>query len=203
MQNLIAPLREFVREMTVLVGRTSDERELLATGRSHLAALIAADGWLPDAFSIPRPDRYGQYLLYCDPLERFSVVSLVWGPGQQTPIHNHTVWGLVGVLRGAEHCEEFELMGGVPRATGQVHTMQRGAIEAVSPTVGDWHRVSSASGASTSVSIHIYGADIGAVSRQKLDDHGKCSDFVSGYDNGVVPNLWGFKMASSGQRARQ
>ena len=40
------------------------------------------------------------------------MVSFVWGPGQQSPIHNHTVWGLIGVLRGAELCEEFELRSG-------------------------------------------------------------------------------------------
>ena len=42
-----------------------------------------------------------QYLLYCDPEERFSVVSFVWGPGQSTPTHDPSVWGLIGVLRGA------------------------------------------------------------------------------------------------------
>ncbi len=36
--------------------------------------------------------------------ERFCVVSFVWGPDQATPIHNHTVWGLVGVLRGGGAC---------------------------------------------------------------------------------------------------
>ena len=59
------------------------------------------------AFAEADAGRYRQYLLHCDPLERFSVVSFVWGPGQQTPVHDHTVWGMVGVLRGAEICEEF------------------------------------------------------------------------------------------------
>jgi len=197
MPDSIAPLRDFVRAMTVLVGRTRDERSLLAEGRQHLAALVCDDRWLPDAFAMPLADRYGQYLLHCDALGRFSVVALAWGAGQQTPIHNHTVWGLVGVLRGAESCEEFELRDGTPQATGLAHTMRPGSVEAVSPTVGDWHRVRNADGTDTSVSIHVYGADIGALRRQRLDDRGRLCGFVSGYDNTVLPNLWGDADAAS------
>ena len=190
MTHKIAPLREFVAGMTALVGRTSAEPHLLAEGRVLLAELIADDAWLPAAFAEPRTDRYVQYLLHCDPLERFSVVSFVWGPGHRTPVHNHTVWGLVGVLRGAEGCEEFTVQDGLPVATGQQHVMRRGAIEAVSPTVGDWHRVRHAWDDRAAVSIHVYGANIGAVQRHRLDDSGALRDFVSGYDNLSVPNLW-------------
>ncbi len=186
----IAPLRDFVSAMTLLAGQPTDEPQLLAIARDLLAKLIADDGWLPPAFAAPRPDRYAQYLLHCDPLERFSVVSFVWGPGHHTPVHNHTVWGLVGVLRGAEACEEFALQGGRPESTGRQHVMQRGAIEAVSPTLGDWHRVSHAGGVEAAVSIHVYGANIGAVQRYRLDASGTRHDFVSGYDNQTLPNLW-------------
>ena len=68
--------------------------------------------------------------------------------------------------------------------------MGPGEIEAVSPTVGDWHRVSSAMAEGTTISIHVYGANIGAVRRHRLDDLGRIVDFVSGYDSATVPNLW-------------
>ncbi len=186
----IAPLREFVVAMTGLVAQHPDERRVLAEGRAHLARLIAHDGWLPPEFAAPRPDRYAQYLLHCDPLERFSVVSFVWGPGQRTPVHDHTVWGLVGLLRGAERCDEYAWADGGPRPTGRSHVMEPGDIEAVSPTVGDWHRVSAALPDRASISIHVYGANIGAVKRHRLDDEGRLLDFVSGYDSARVPNLW-------------
>ena len=176
--------------MTELVSRSRDERTLLADGRRHLQALLARDDWLPSAFSAARSDRYAQYLLHTDPLERFSVVSFVWGPGQRTPVHDHTVWGLVGVLRGAERCDEYRLEAGTPVSCERHHVMKPGDIEAVSPTIGDWHRVSSAWDEGVSVSIHVYGANIGAVRRHRLDDAGAMLDFVSGYDNTVLPNLW-------------
>jgi predicted metal-dependent enzyme (double-stranded beta helix superfamily) len=68
--------------------------------------------------------------------------------------------------------------------------MRPGDIEAVSPTVGDWHRVSSALPDAVSVSIHVYGANIGAVRRHRLDEQGRVLDFVSGYDSAQLPNLW-------------
>ena len=190
MLDAIAPLRDFVVAMTALVDTTQEEARLLAESRVLLARLIVRDDWLPDAFSAGRSDRYAQYLLHCDPQERFSVASFVWGPGQATPVHNHTVWGLVGILRGAERCEEFEIRSGQPVATGGQHLMQRGDIDAVSPALGDWHRVSHAAGQAQTISIHVYGANIGAVLRRRLDPAGQTMAFVSGYDSTLLPNLW-------------
>ena len=187
----IAPLRTFVRGFTELVGSTTDEETLLSRGGVLLAELVRDDAWLPDEYATARPDRYAQYLLHCDPLERFSMVSFVWGPGQRTPVHNHTVWGLVGVLRGTEQSEEYELRDGLPVGPGESALMSRGEVDAVSPTIGDWHRVTNASD-DVSISIHVYGGNVGALHRRKLDENsGRLVDFVSGYDNAATPNLWG------------
>jgi predicted metal-dependent enzyme (double-stranded beta helix superfamily) len=187
----IAPLRNFVRSFTELVETTTAEDALLGRGRQLLAELVSDDGWLPEQYAVARSDRYAQYLLHCDPLERFSMVSFVWGPGQRTPVHNHTVWGLVGVLRGTEQSEEYELRDGLPVGSGRTATMSPGDVDAVSPTIGDWHRVTNASD-DVSISIHVYGGNVGGVHRNKLDENsGRLVDFVSGYDNAAVPNLWG------------
>ena len=130
-------LRTFVTEFARLVRRTDDEAEILTTGGRLLAELVAQDDWLPDPYAQPSPQRYRQYLLHCDSAEAFSVVSFVWGPGQATPVHDHTVWGLVGVLRGAELSQGYERCGGALAATGEVHRLEPGQVEAVSPTVGD------------------------------------------------------------------
>ena len=173
----------FVEAMTSLVDRHGDEPTVLREGRALLADLVQHDDWLPARAAIAREDRYAQHLLHRDPQSRFSVVSFVWGPGHRTPVHNHTVWGLVGVMRGAERCEECAVDGGMPRLSGAAHLMQPGDVDAVSPTVGDWHRVSSARDDGLSISIHVYGADIGQVRRHRLDEHGRIVEFVSGYDS--------------------
>jgi predicted metal-dependent enzyme (double-stranded beta helix superfamily) len=184
-------LRDFVIGIGTLLDRTRDERSLLEEGSASLGMLVAHDDWLPDAYAEPDPDRYRQYLLHCDSRERFSVVSFVWGPGQATPIHDHRVWGLVGVLRGAELSERFARYpdGGL-HAVGAVERLEAGEVEAVSPSVGDIHRVSNAFDDRVSISIHLYGSNIGAVERATYDAAGTPKRFVSGYANAVLPNLW-------------
>ena len=183
-------LTDFIGALGTLVDSTSDEDLILAEGGRLLAGLIARDDWLPDAYAQPDPARYQQYLLHCDSRERFSVVSFVWGPGQATPVHDHTVWGLVGVLRGAELSQRFERRAGAFAATGPVHRLERGEVEAVSPTVGDVHQVTNAFDDRVSISIHVYGANIGAVERATYDAAGRPKRFVSGYANTTLPNLW-------------
>jgi len=177
-------LPEFVRAFTRLIDQArDDESQIFADGKSLLAELVSHDDWLPDACAQPNPERYQQYLLYCDPKERFSVVSFVWAPGQTTPIHDHTVWGMVGVMRGAEVCEEFDRdpAGGLLRPSG-THQLPPGGIDLVSPRVGDIHRVSNAFADRVSISIHVYGANIGAVKRHVYElESGRMSPFVSGY----------------------
>lgn len=184
-------LRDFVTGIGALLDRTSDERSLLEEGSAALGRLVAHDDWLPDGYAAPDPHRYRQYLLHCDSRERFSVVSFVWGPGQATPIHDHRVWGLVGMLRGAELSERFARYpdGGL-HAVGAIERLEAGEVEAVSPSVGDIHRVSNAFDDRVSISIHLYGSNIGAVERATYDAAGTPKRFVSGYANAVLPNLW-------------
>jgi predicted metal-dependent enzyme (double-stranded beta helix superfamily) len=189
----IARLREFIQSFTnVIEQHRNDEERIFTDGKRLLSALIEHDDWLPDEFARPDPERYQQYLLHCDPMERFSVVSFVWGPGQTTPVHDHTVWGMVGILRGAETCEEFETepATGRLRATGS-HRLPRGSIDLVSPRIGDVHKVSNALADRASVSIHVYGANIGAVRRHVYEpETGRTKTFISGYSRNVTPNIW-------------
>jgi predicted metal-dependent enzyme (double-stranded beta helix superfamily) len=188
----LAKLRDFVRAFTLLADSGAQEAGILRDGRVLLANLVAVDDWLPARFAQPDPQRYRQYLLHCDALERFSIVSFVWGPGQATPVHDHTVWGMVGVLRGAECCEDFRVPAGPgPMTRSGVQDMAAGAVDLVSPSMGDIHRVSNGLESGVSVSIHVYGANIGTVTRNAYDpETGARRGFVSGYANDLLPNLW-------------
>ena len=189
----IARFRMFVQAFTRLAERHgANEARMLNNGETLLGDLVTHDDWLPQEFAEPSEQSYRQYLLHCDPLERFSVVSFVWRPGQKTPLHDHTVWGLVGVMRGEERCDEYaEAAPGKPmRATG-AHRVRTGEIDRVSPRIGDIHVVSNATQDRTVVSIHVYGANIGAVRRHTFEPAtGAAQEFVSGYHNRMAPNLW-------------
>ncbi len=187
----LQPLREAVRVLTRLADGQASEAVFLTKGKEILAQLISQDDWLEEDFRKPHPEYYQQYLLYCDPYERFSLQSFVWGPGQSTPVHDHTVWGLVGVLQGAESCMRYRQTVGGLVSEGPALILERGSVDAVSPTVGDIHKVSNAFSDRTSISIHIYGANIGNTRRHVFDTNtGAQKDFVSGYSSNRLPNLW-------------
>lgn len=185
------PLRQFITATTEILRRKPAESQALDSVGALLARLVARDGWLPEAMAQPDPQHYRQYLLHADPQGLFSVVSFVWGPGQATPVHDHTVWGLIGVLRGQEASQAYSPDAlGRPVAQGAPVTLRPGQVEAVSPRIGDIHRVAHAGDDPVSVSIHVYGANIGTVQRHAYDRHGGARPFVSGYSNAWLPNLW-------------
>jgi predicted metal-dependent enzyme (double-stranded beta helix superfamily) len=187
----IARLRSFVTNTAEIVETGSSEAAILAQLRPQLEALIAQDDWLPEAYAVTGGARYRQYLLYADPLDRFSVVSFVWGPNQGTPIHDHGVWGLIGVLRGEEVSIAYERRADGSLQAKPPERLGAGQIAMVSPESGDIHAIANGLADASSISIHVYGANIGRVRRSVFDaDTGIAHDFISGYSNDTVPNLW-------------
>jgi 3-mercaptopropionate dioxygenase len=174
----------FVGQVKSLIETAPHEEAVLSRGSAMLKDLVAHDDWLPDELARPHPAHYTQYLLHVDPQDRFSVVSFVWGPGQKTPIHNHTVWGLIGMLRGAEYSQGYlQQADGSLLVDGIPVRLERGTVEAVSPEIGDLHAVSNAYSDRVSISIHVYGANIGKVERAIFQLDGATKTFVSGYSN--------------------
>lgn len=186
-------LKHVVQAMTRLCAQDLDEPAMLAEAKPLMQGLVARDDWLADALAQPDPKFYRQYLLHADPLGRFSIVSFVWGPGQQTPVHDHTVWGVIAMLRGAEFSQPFAAEGtGALVPTAPARRLQPGDVEVVSPSLGDIHQVRNAFADQVSISIHLYGGNIGEIRRHVFDPAtGQARPFVSGYFNTMVPNLWG------------
>ncbi len=184
-------LRDFVSQLASVIDQNpDDESRILQEGRQLLQRLVREDDWLPEAFSRPRPDHYQQYLLHADARSRFSVVAFVWGPGQRTPVHDHRVWGLIGMLRGREYAQNFRRTDNSLHADGEPVLLEPGQVEAVSPAMGDIHQVTNACDDQVSISIHVYGGNIGAVQRATYQADGREKPFVSGYSNDSLPNIW-------------
>ena len=102
---------------------------------------------------------YRSHLLHTEPDGSFSVLGVVWLPGQVTRVHDHVTWCVFGVLQGTEHEELFSLAddGGrlVPAGSAQNTT---GEVSGFAPP-GDIHRVRNTD-AGVTVSLYVYGADI-------------------------------------------
>ncbi|MEU6173671.1 cysteine dioxygenase family protein [Streptantibioticus parmotrematis] len=128
-----------------------------------LARYLAECHPLPRRYRRCARDHYTQHVIHTEPDGSFSVVALVWLPGQRTPVHDHVAWCVSGVYEGEEHEERFELRGSgdASRLVPIGESVQpRGAVSALAPP-GDIHRVSNSSDSLT-VSLHVYGADVAA-----------------------------------------
>jgi 3-mercaptopropionate dioxygenase len=95
--------------------------------------------------------------MHAEPDGSFSVVVMVWRPGQATPIHDHLTWCVTGVLQGAEYEEIFALRGGHLKVVAR-NQNRVGSVSGFAPP-GDIHQVRN-SGAGIAVSMHVYGTDI-------------------------------------------
>jgi predicted metal-dependent enzyme (double-stranded beta helix superfamily) len=118
--------------------------------RAHLPGpdLLTADQRLG------HPDRPVGHVLHVEPNGTFSILGLVWRPGQSTRIHDHITWCVVGVLAGNEHEELFDES---LNPLG-VRDNRPGEVSGFAPP-GDIHRIRN-DGHEIAISLHIYGTDI-------------------------------------------
>src|SRR4051812_22572916 len=100
------------------------------------------------------PDGYRSHTLYVEPDGSFSVIGLVWRPGQLTRIHDHMTWCSFAVIQGVEHEELFDADLN-PVGSSDNHA---GDVSGFAPP-GDIHRVHNV-GDTTAISIHVYGTDV-------------------------------------------
>jgi predicted metal-dependent enzyme (double-stranded beta helix superfamily) len=151
---LIASVRQVVRT------QNGPDRIGHAVAKLLQPYLSARDFLTPQQVE-PCGESYRQHILHVEPDGSFSVVALVWLPGQSTPIHDHVSWCVVGVYRGAEHETVYRLVESKAKphlvVTGHA-TNPVGSVAALVPP-GDIHHVQNA-GNGLAVSLHIYGADI-------------------------------------------
>src|SRR3954469_6476148 len=103
-----AALGEFTRALDALVARDLPPARLMALLAPEFGQLVLQADLLDAAAQAPRSDRYAQHVLHRCPGGAASLVSLVWRPGDRTPVHDHRAWGLAAVYRGRERETRYE-----------------------------------------------------------------------------------------------
>jgi len=152
------------RPVTGLAGLVAGVRTAVAEHASwtDTAALVAeqlrAHLPTPDVLTAEQrlgsPDDYCGHTLHVEPDGSFSIIALVWRPGQATRIHDHVTWCAFGVIQGVEHEDLYDADLN-PLGQNDNHV---GDVSAFAPP-GDIHRVHN-TGDTTAISIHVYGTDI-------------------------------------------
>ena len=191
-------IRALIAETARVTSTMSDAAARGEALRPAFAALLAAEGWLPDACAQPDESSrmgggIGQYALYRAEDGSLCLFSLVVPAGAATPVHDHLAWGLVGIYRGRQDETVYRRLddGADPsRAQLEIAKQQqlgRGEFYVLLPPADDIHYVRTIS-ETPSISIHLLANDTACVWRHRFDPaNGIVTPFRSGYANAPCP----------------
>jgi len=86
--------------------------QIAATLRAALREAIADSRiQLPACVHHPIEDHYARRELYRSPVHGYSIVAMSWGPGQGTPLHDHSgLWCVEGVWLGQLEITQYQLL---------------------------------------------------------------------------------------------
>lgn len=179
--NACVAFEEFVRSVDQLRERETHARRLADGVAQRLRVLLQRPDWLKPEHRLPGDLTYRQHLLHVAQDGGYSVVSLVWTPGQRTPIHDHVSWCVVGVYEGVEterryHLYEHGQTRFLVPATSRI--AQAGDTAALVPPAENIHQVAN-EGSQVAISIHVYGANIrelGTSIYERFDDLDRRAD---------------------------
>jgi 3-mercaptopropionate dioxygenase len=157
------PLRSFVESLRSILASPSPEAERVLRVKDRLSQLLKEPGWLPASCRVADPGQYARHLLFEDPSQGFCLVSMVWGPGQNTAIHDHAgVWCVEGVYEGILQVIRYDLQGEAADTVrflpGETIQAGVGACGALIPP-SEYHQISNRTSA-TALSLHVYEKDL-------------------------------------------
>jgi len=149
-----SPLQQLVQRLDAAVA--SPRQKLPAAVTSALAEAMGAGEWLTAEQQRPSHDHYTRHVVYADPEDRYTIVSIAWGTGQQSPIHGHHTWCGVVVYSGTIIETLYESVGNnaPPRALRSM-VREKGTLSFDADLTGA-HRIANTA-QDVAVSIHIYG----------------------------------------------
>jgi len=135
--------------------------QIAATLRAALREAIADSRiQLPACVHHPIEDHYARRELYRSPVHGYSIVAMSWGPGQGTPLHDHSgLWCVEGVWLGQLEITQYQLLE---------RDGERFRFRAQPPVLGDcgsagslippheYHTLRNTSDDDLAISVHVY-----------------------------------------------
>jgi predicted metal-dependent enzyme (double-stranded beta helix superfamily) len=102
---------------------------------------------------------YVRHIAYSHPKGLYTVVYLVWRPGQASPVHGHKTWCAYRVLQGElrENHFQWDADAGLAHKIGNIDR-KPGDIVQAPPGLQHIHQLTNASLA-VAISLHVYGVD--------------------------------------------
>jgi 3-mercaptopropionate dioxygenase len=122
------------------------------------------------------PNHYARNLVYDAPDASLSLYTLVWLPGQWTPVHDHGSWGVVGVVEGVLEERNYVRLSpdrgadeDIELVRGGVILLGRGAVTSFVPNPDHIHVTGVPTGRPRAVSLHLYGRMMNSFNTYDVD----------------------------------
>ena len=155
---------ELIRRLDRAVSTGDDDTLCREVKRVLTEVVMSGEEFLDAPYLAPAPDRYARRLLHKDPAGRYSVVIMVWGQAQGTPLHDHAgMWCVECVYRGRIRVTSFDLEtdpGAEPLQFTPETVVLAGKGEAghlIPPF--EYHMIENPD-STASITIHVYGGEM-------------------------------------------
>lgn len=149
------------------IGAACDAPQIMASRiRTVLERAVCHRDLLTPKQREPNSRCYARHVIHGDPLGRFTILAIVWGPGQFSPVHAHDAWCAYAVHDGPLR-ETLYAGNAADRAVKPVCTEVRepGYSCFAGAGLDQIHSLGN-SGLRPAISIHVYG-----VERERIATH--------------------------------
>jgi predicted metal-dependent enzyme (double-stranded beta helix superfamily) len=158
-------MQELIRRLDDACSVRDDEGRCRRVKDVLMDIVNSGEDFIDAQYLKPVPDRYARRLLHRDPEDRYTMLAMVWGAGQATPLHDHAgIWCVECVYRGKIEVTSYSVRGGDPEEgvvlfeKAKVVTAGVGDAGALIPPF-EYHTIANVTD-QPSVTIHVYGAEM-------------------------------------------
>lgn len=140
-----------------------DEAAVQRVRRCLESAIKMGGDFLPAKFRQPASDGYARRVVYADPGGSFTIMAMVWGPGQGTPLHDHDgLWVVECVYTGSIQVVNYDYSGvkdGLHQfAMDTVSVAEKGESDYRMPPF-EHHEIANASD-DIAITLHVFGGQM-------------------------------------------
>jgi 3-mercaptopropionate dioxygenase len=185
----VDPVASFTSEIERAVAEARDGGPPIERVSELLVAFLRS-GALPERLRRPVPGLpVTTYLLHAADDGSVSIAALVLRPGARAPLHDHRTWTVWGTAVGRDRERQYRRSdvagGGFPDLEPlSDRRIGPGEVSVVGLPPRDVHVVENA-GSEISVSVHVHGADLSRVERNRYDPERRTVvPFVQTYEGG-------------------
>ena len=184
-QMISAALERFISQAAARNRAQADPADcVLALAPLMLDLIEQAGTFLEPQHYRSDPHSYARNLVYDAADESLSLYSIVWLPGQWTPVHDHGSWGVVGVVEGVLEERSYVRLSpdrgadaDIDLARGGTVLLRHGAVTSFVPNPDHIHVTGVPSDRPRAVSLHLYGRmmsdfniyDVAARTRRRIN----------------------------------